>query len=700
MAAPTYLITQNQPDSHQSNPGWVVAFVRYKHPACGYTTRDTLLETKPMMIIQNDDVGVSISNSKRSFSKSCTIIIKSADVHYQSAISPGDWVSVWLHEDMDHINQITRTLFTKARPNKDFSSNLNNWNSGLKFVGRVMSVSAPDVISANGQRTVSQRVQCASFIELDSSVYFTFMATAQFQSPGRSSDDAGAKLLNSGPAVADKQKEYLLGQERFRGFTDAFKEFFNKSMVKPDSGGELDWKSGYTPDRVIQFLMIYLLGIDKKDFLPPGSQIRGHYNDAIIVPKQIADITGVDTKAVNPTRLWQFYNVILGLQTYKANTSESAAQPYKRFAPDFDANSGITHKSIFMRTRYPLKGWVFWNPPTWSNVSLWSIFNQYLHPLLNEMYTVMRCDQYNRIRPTIVVREQPFSTGLFEALVNPKMVEIAPSTPTKNTKTNTQSRNVKKAINKNTNKAEPDEKFRLAEATIEKQQNAFMSKVPRELTTRSMFHNIPRWVIDDSMIISVDTSASESNRCNFVQVWGKNGGSPVMSGPGKNGAFNSQEGYKIAQMIMKNYVADDKDIARNGLRASILDSEHDFLVTGGSLSPYWARMKADHLFNGHLKLSGTIECIGISAPICEGDNLEVRGIVYHIESVTHAAMLSANGRKSFRTSISVSNGILKSSLVNDKDLPVYQSVSRSARMEDQNSPGLTDYESQREEGNQ
>ena len=55
-------------------------------------------------------------------------------------------------------------------------------------------------------------------------------------------------------------------------------------------------------------------------------------------------------------------------------------------------------------------------------------------------------------------------------------------------------------------------------------------------------------------------------------------------------------------------------------------------------SPEWARIHADAVIGGHLKMNGTFVCAGIPDPIAVGDNLEFEDVVYHIEQITHTCI--------------------------------------------------------------
>jgi hypothetical protein len=169
--------------------------------------------------------------------------------------------------------------------------------------------------------------------------------------------------------------------------------------------------------------------------------------------------------------------------------------------------------------------------------------------------------------------------------------------------------------------------------------------------TGTKFLNLPRWKIDPELIYDFDIGRDEAARINFVQVFGMQGGEKK---PDAGISFQIEQG---------NYVADTNDIKRAGLRPYVITSSFDFpSVKENAFSfhaPTWAKMLADALIGGHLKMNGTVTCTGIQAPIACGDNFEVDNIVYHIESVTHSMSMGSDGRKRFRTTLQLSNGIDK-----------------------------------------
>lgn len=198
------------------------------------------------------------------------------------------------------------------------------------------------------------------------------------------------------------------------------------------------------------------------------------------------------------------------------------------------------------------------------------------------------------------------------------------------------------------------------------------------------FLDLPRWKVSPSLITSINLGRNESGRINFVQVFTRS--------QAPNADFN-----QATQIQTGNYVADEKDIKRSGMKPYIVNCNYDY-PTGGSRQlrgKEWAHLVGDWLFQGHLKMNGSIQCVGIQEPICIGDNLELDGIVYHIEAISHEMSVSGDGVKNFRTNIIVSMGVDPRS---SNTVPVYSEMdhtdSFTRRLEDYQKdkllPGFSD----------
>jgi hypothetical protein len=190
--------------------------------------------------------------------------------------------------------------------------------------------------------------------------------------------------------------------------------------------------------------------------------------------------------------------------------------------------------------------------------------------------------------------------------------------------------------------------------------NHFENFAGKEGINKSINHtkflNLPRWKISPDIITSLNIGRSDHGRINFVVVNSKT-------------TSVDPKIQDAAQIVLKNYVADKKDIERNGRKPYIVNCYYDYPGASAEVrSKEWAVLIADWVFNGHLKMNGTIQSMGIQEPICVGDNLELDNVVYHIESITHNIGIDANGSKYFRTNLTLSYGV---DLNSNTSIPVY-----------------------------
>jgi hypothetical protein len=317
-----------------------------------------LLGTEPLAssIVTNDCIGVSISNDKNSFSKLCNLTMKVTNRVWQRAVSAGDWVVVWLSNSQEKQNQIVDILNHTAPAN--YGKQLCDWNSGLKFIGRVLSTSMSDTTSANGVRVLSQTISCQAFLEFATSVYYTYvgifdMKPQQEQASGQVTPQAQQQVL--------QHQQQVLRSRLTRTLSNAADKFLGLY----NSGAPL------TPDTIISYLFALIMGLPK-DGAVAADFAAGNVGDAIQIPAVIAGILNRPTAKL----LWQLYNLYYGVQTY----SNTDPEPCHRFAPDFDpAVLGVDQNGnpnqkyhIFWKTKdYRCKGRSPFFPPMWTNETMW-----------------------------------------------------------------------------------------------------------------------------------------------------------------------------------------------------------------------------------------------------------------------------------------------------------------------------------------
>lgn len=164
-----------------------------------------------------------------------------------------------------------------------------------------------------------------------------------------------------------------------------------------------------------------------------------------------------------------------------------------------------------------------------------------------------------------------------------------------------------------------------------------------DVPEKTEFLSLPRWELPTSMVESSRLVRSGGLRFNFELLTG-------------SAIAQAQPDVVTYARVNSPALRDDQDIRRNGLCPD-MQSVNVGIYEQQRGPDKWMKLRADMLFGAHMHLSGTIACAGILEPIAEGDNLEFLGCVFHIESVSHAASLSEDGRRSWSTTLSVSHGV-------------------------------------------
>jgi hypothetical protein len=352
---------------------------------------------------------------------------------------------------------------------------------------------------------------------------------------------------------------------------------------------------------IIAFLIQSLIGSGVN---PEARSINGLVvspNIHFLIPKLVGKLLGLQTGTSNLAAK-DIYNYIFGIQQY----SSGAIQSFQDGMNPSNLNNTQIYPNFYYTDTY-CGGNSVLKPEYWNQVTLWSILNQYTNSPLNELFSCFRVDpDTGRIQPTIVFRQIPFTSEDFAGQI-------------------------------------------LGTGSTSSAVGATAGTVQGTIPF-TQFLTLPRWKIGSESVFSADLGTDEAARVNFVQYYAK-------STFDKNGMDISNE------TAGRNYIFDTNDVTRNGLRPIVVQNQFEDLPNStAQYAKNWAYLYGDAVIGGHLKINGTIQCVGIADPITVGDNLEFDGTVYHIEQVVHNASVNpTDGIKIFRTTISLSHGVNVSS---------------------------------------
>lgn len=376
-------------------PCWVIAIFPYFQPLTfsrtslfndqsdvSFTSNlDNIDRIKDTIIIV-DCPSLSISGTKSSFAGQLQAsLIADGKTNYLSKVMPGDLVMAWIvnseskrQEIIDNINGNTKS---------------NDFNSGLKFLGRVDSMRKKIAQSASGTRQSMYALSAVGFREFDYSVYLD----PQLHIEVPSFNIFLARLTEGLSIINDSDKRQAgLGNTEIT--TDAtlpflLKLFFGQGIPSSfvDPSNSLPKSSGGLSSQAS--------GIDETPY-------------SLAIPKIVGKLLGRATPSKKSQKLSYIdvLEVMIGRQQYgdKRGNDEGAL-----FAPD-----NIVKQTETIRHCGGNNGTLFGTflpmPTPFTGKNVWSILNEFLNPALNEMYCALRINVDGNILPTLTVRQIPFSS--------------------------------------------------------------------------------------------------------------------------------------------------------------------------------------------------------------------------------------------------------------------------------------------------
>lgn len=507
------------------------------------------------------------TSSKGSHISSASMSFLGSGVNYMKELANGDWVLLYAftnYADFTRVlNKVNNILFgTSSTGNNstvsstpDKIATANGFNDGLKFVGRIASITRQaSKEPETGRRHVFYNVSANGFTEFDTSLYYNQYLATQYQ-------DMDSFLLNVfAVTLTDFQANH---------------DFINGSEVVP-------------------LLIDILMGIGPQDAQDQNITINKNklvatVNDVLRIPTTIVNLLiGSSFSPQNPAGFTYADLLVstVGVQQWNSKPSYGSLSN----GPEFGFNSAFT---LVKPNRYEagrLTSQFLVTSVQYNNTTPWAFLNHFVNDPIEEVYTCLRLDSLGRVMPTLVVRQTVLNTDNF----------------------------------------------------IQKLQQQYQG------VQATSFFSVPRWNIDQSLVISEDFTKSEAHRANFVYLYGED----------PTGVNPASQVTNIMSKVAPYY--DSIDIQRYGLK--MFDKQQipveQVSFNGGFDTAYWSGLMADQLMGGQEKISGGLTTYGIQEPICEGDNLSYDSNLYQIERIMHHGVVEGEeGHKKFTTSFDLSNGL-------------------------------------------
>lgn len=577
-----------------TSPYWVLAIWRLRYPLTfDRRTMKSTIQTPDLgvsifgspLIITDECLSMEVETNKSSYIGTLLVQLSPGTMHWLSEVYPKDWCAAWMFNDQDSAYKLVQTLQSGNLDGGGFGSVINGFYSGLKFYGKVSSIRKVLAVQQQGLKTVSYRLQANMGKEFDSSVFYE--AGLEQQLPG-----LGQWISRVGENFDKLISISAQGMKTMDVIPQLLNTFYGSGVPQSFTN------SGAQP------LQVTTGG---------GSSAEAPY--AFILPTFLGNFFGKNTnsKAGGILSFADILEVTLGIQKYQQGQAQASPsmvqQPQALFTPqnlvqDPSYTNTLPNGNL-QKTGTDLLGVFPAEKPEVFNKSVWSCLQQYLNPVINEMFYTLRCNGQGCITPQLIIRQIPFTT---ESYAQQQQTQ-----------------------------ATSGYIYGLGpEATAQLTSNV-TSAVTR-------FLEVPRWRVHPVLVDTADLGRSDAEHFNFFHIYGQAGlTSPLTD--------------MTVQLVQNPPIRDDADIMRSGpsnFQQMVPASQKDILGGGPAI---WMGLAADFHLGSEFCLNGTLNLLGVQAPICIGDNLEFDGAVFHIESVLHSCRIAPGGVKTFYTSLQLSHGM-------------------------------------------
>lgn len=378
-------------DQVSVSPEWVIAVIRLQYPVTYQRTQkgsfstlfpDAVKVRGKTLIITSDAIQVQTSQTKGNHLTQMSATLLPGEVNYLSEILPGDYVLVWMLQEQERAADIVSRIRDGRACNK--------FMDGLKFMGRVQSLTKNLTQDPGGARTVRYSLSSVGFSEFDATFYYNqYLAenvTSISRWMGRVTRSFN-QLIANGQIDVNKAIPFFVDLLFGRGIPSNMGRGNPDPALKSTAG--LEGEYSYILPQEVGALI--------------GKTVSSKSGGCLAVADTLELQTGVQTYDRNRTLSDYEVSVIdeNNPDTYSNDKAKAVI-----FTPDGAASGSRRDTGTDMMGRFlPQR-------PQLENQSVWSILNHYLNPAANEMFTALRTNGDGRIVPTLTVRQLPFSSTL------------------------------------------------------------------------------------------------------------------------------------------------------------------------------------------------------------------------------------------------------------------------------------------------
>lgn len=415
MTAARNIVVSNYYDDNYStqSPYWIMLTVPYKfmdtvdrakvrnpgENGFRVVTSDEAIKdgnsTYNPIIWDNEVVDWNITQGKSNHIIQFSANLLNADNNVASFIwlTPGDWCMFWAFNNRKDYNTIRSRLQnsygakvwterhegTSDGEDGGNADDVNFYSSGLKFVGRIHSISHYENRQPDGRYQIGYRLQARMFSELDNVIYYNGLLVFKYQNALQFMPDFGIGLKNF-LSLEGKNKGYVNTNVFIPGFI---------KIALGEGPGSVSKNQG---DRA---------SVEGKRAV---SGLTASPNVSYDVPPIVMKMMGRQDAGGENKYYSDLLLQIIGVQKY----SEPSRETWDQLLPD----GVLTSRDSIFYCLQPIVDFFQPDPQLFNNKSAWQTVEAYLNAPLNEAYTCLRPHpSTGRLLPALVVRRMPYSSA-------------------------------------------------------------------------------------------------------------------------------------------------------------------------------------------------------------------------------------------------------------------------------------------------
>jgi hypothetical protein len=391
-----YHLRQNSYDSHQSSPWWFAVIVRFDHvqtfdrmsivrPSRSQSNvslisadQDPVKEREPL-VITSQILAFTVTHNKGSHNSSLSMRICPGKFKFEHQTQAGDWVMFWAFDNQADYERVLDKAIRAIKSTNGTSAGANDFNDGLKFVGRLNAPKRRRGVDPNtGVPRKEYQLTAVGFGEFDAKVYYNQSHVAKYSElvagfVGQSADlqaNIDSRIADGVPLTTAQHTkiwlEVFLGAGPGQASKGFDQRFASDASFVPDLEGSLL----QTP------------------------------NDVFLVPTTVGKLLSVPASG-NSLRVHDLLNIFVGVQgvsySGEVDRDTNSVQSYLGFVP-----ADVGELSGAFRPQFT----------SFNNVSVWDLLSGYSNQPLNEMFVSLRVNAQGKVGPTFILRQNPLSSNL------------------------------------------------------------------------------------------------------------------------------------------------------------------------------------------------------------------------------------------------------------------------------------------------